>query len=110
MIEVIRAIAAARGSVEELEKIRLEKLARRGGLVKSLLLISVEDVLQDQSNGQAYYNLACIYSLTSRPYHALEALKRAIGIDGKFREKAEKDPDFDPVRKNQPNLYAAVIG
>ncbi len=42
LMEVIRAAAAARGySVEELERVRAEKAAKRGGFEKKLFLIEV---------------------------------------------------------------------
>lgn len=42
LLEVIRAVAAARGSsIEEVEKIRHEKAAKRGGFEKKLLLTEV---------------------------------------------------------------------
>ena len=42
LLEVIRAVAAARGSsIEEVEEIRREKAAKRGGFEKKLLLTEV---------------------------------------------------------------------
>lgn len=44
LLEVIRACAVARGSsVEELERVRKEKAARRGGFEKKILLKEVEE-------------------------------------------------------------------
>lgn len=44
LLEVVRAVAAARGSsIEEVEKIRCEKAAARGGFEKRLLLTEVRD-------------------------------------------------------------------
>ena len=44
LLEVIRAAAAARGySVEELERVRAEKYAKRGGFEKRLLLLEVRE-------------------------------------------------------------------
>ena len=43
LLEVIRAVAAARGSsIEEVEKIRVEKAAKRGGFEKRILLLEVQ--------------------------------------------------------------------
>lgn len=43
LTEVIRAVTVARGySTEELEKVRAEKAAQRGGFEKKLLLLEVE--------------------------------------------------------------------
>ena len=45
LLEVIRAATVARGySIEELEKVRAEKAARRGGFEKKLLL---KEVIED---------------------------------------------------------------
>ena len=44
LLEVIRACAVARGSsVEELERVRKEKAAKRGGFEKKILLKEVEE-------------------------------------------------------------------
>ncbi len=43
LLEVVRAVAAARGSsFEEVEALRREKAARRGGFEKKLLLVEVD--------------------------------------------------------------------
>ncbi len=43
LLEVIRAVAAARGSsIGEVERIRQEKAAERGGFEKRLLLIEAQ--------------------------------------------------------------------
>ncbi len=44
LLEVIRAAAVARGyTLEELERVRAEKAAKRGGFEKKILLIEVKD-------------------------------------------------------------------
>ena len=44
LLEVIRAVIAARGSTyEEVEAIRIEKARQRGGFEKRILLIETED-------------------------------------------------------------------
>ena len=44
LLEVIRAVATARGSsIEEIEKIRVEKAAQRGGFEKRILLLEVQE-------------------------------------------------------------------
>ena len=44
LMEVIRACAVARGyTVEELEQVRAEKAAERGGFVKKILLKEVRE-------------------------------------------------------------------
>ena len=43
LLEVIRAVAAARGSsIEEIENIRSEKAAARGGFKKRIMLLEVQ--------------------------------------------------------------------
>ena len=47
LLEVMRAVAAARGSsMEEVEKIRKEKAAKRGGFEKKILL---EEVVEEEA-------------------------------------------------------------
>ena len=49
-------------------------------------------------NTDAIYDLACISSLLSKPEDSIAYLKRAIELDGKSREKAKRDEDFDNIR------------
>ena len=45
LLEVIRAAAIARGyTIEELEQVRAEKAAKRGGFEKKILLVEVQEV------------------------------------------------------------------
>lgn len=45
MLEVIRAAAIARGyTLEDLERVRAEKAAKRGGFEKKILLVEVQEV------------------------------------------------------------------
>ena len=45
LLEVIRAAAIARGyTLEDLERVRAEKAAKRGGFDKKILLIDVQEV------------------------------------------------------------------
>jgi hypothetical protein len=48
--------------------------------------------------GMLFYNLACCESLTGKPTEALVHLQRAIELSEEFREDAESDSDFDPIR------------
>ena len=44
LLEVMRSVAAARGSsIEEVERIRLDKAAKRGGFEKRILLLEVQE-------------------------------------------------------------------
>jgi tetratricopeptide (TPR) repeat protein len=56
-----------------------------------------------------YYNLACAESLAGRHQEALEHLARAIEMDGKFRDLAAEDSDFDPIRA-RPEFGSLVTG
>lgn len=44
------------------------------------------------------YNLACFESLLGHPDESLRHLKEAIAQDATFREAAQRETDFDPVR------------
>ena len=45
LLEVIRAVAIARGSsIEEIERIRIEKATKRGGFEKRILLLEVQEI------------------------------------------------------------------
>jgi hypothetical protein len=48
-----------------------------------------------------YYNVACCESLAGRTSDAVEHLEQAIRMWEGFREMAEGDSDFDPIR-NEP--------
>ena len=45
-----------------------------------------------------YYNVACCESLAGRTADAIEHLGQAIRMWEGFREMAERDSDFDPIR------------
>jgi tetratricopeptide (TPR) repeat protein len=44
------------------------------------------------------YNLACVESLAGRRVDALLHLGRSIELEPKWRDAAQKDPDFDAIR------------
>jgi tetratricopeptide (TPR) repeat protein len=44
------------------------------------------------------FNLACAESLLGRADDAIDHLRRSIAIDESFRELAQTDSDFDPIR------------
>jgi tetratricopeptide (TPR) repeat protein len=46
-----------------------------------------------------FYNLACFFSLWGKTDKALTYLKKAIGLDEKFREMAKTDEDFNKIKK-----------
>jgi tetratricopeptide (TPR) repeat protein len=55
------------------------------------------------------YNLACAESMDGRTADAVTHLRRAIELDSSFRELAEKDSDFDPIR-DDPEFASTVAG
>ena len=53
------------------------------------------------------FNLACSESLLGRTHDAIEHLELAVASDDGFRELADKDADFDPIR-DDPRFRALV--
>jgi hypothetical protein len=45
-----------------------------------------------------FYNLACCESMTGRTTDAVDHLRRAIEMSEQFRDYAQGDSDFDPIR------------
>lgn len=76
----------------------------------------LEDVLKaDPKNAEAWYNLACIRSVANfRQFsddEVLEPLRKAIELDGTWREYARSDDDFDRFRHAPPcAAYLALTG
>jgi tetratricopeptide (TPR) repeat protein len=56
----------------------------------------------------AYYNLACFYSILGKKDLSLKNLKISITMDSKLKENAKKDKDFDNV-KNLKEFKSLVI-
>jgi hypothetical protein len=54
-----------------------------------------------------YYNVACCESLAGRTADAIEHLGQAIQMWEGFREMAEQDSDFDPIRNE--SAFQALI-
>ena len=52
-----------------------------------------------------HYNLACYHSLAKQTPQALRFLAKAVEMDDHFRELAEREPDFDPIR-NDPGFQS----
>jgi Flp pilus assembly protein TadD len=46
------------------------------------------------------YNLACYWSLAGNARLALQYLAQALSIDPQYRQLAEKESDFDPIRSD----------
>jgi len=58
--------------------------------------------------GNLFYNVACCESLAGRPVDALAHLEQAIALFGGFREMAQGDSDFDPIRAEP--AFAELVG
>ena len=48
----------------------------------------------------ANYNLACYYAVNGAPDDALRYLRRAVNMDGDFRQIAREDEDFQSLHTN----------
>jgi tetratricopeptide (TPR) repeat protein len=64
---------------------------------------------QHPGDGGVLYNLACAESMDGQAADAVAHLRRAIELDSSFRELAENDSDFDPIR-DDPEFASAVAG
>jgi tetratricopeptide (TPR) repeat protein len=64
---------------------------------------------EEPDDAPVLYNLACAESLTGKRDEALQHLRRAIELDSDFRDNAEKDPDFDPIR-DDAGFASAIAG
>jgi uncharacterized Ntn-hydrolase superfamily protein len=61
-------------------------------------------VLESREDPLVLYNLACYESLDGRADEALAHLRRAIELDPSYRDLAENDSDFDPIRERVSEL------
>jgi tetratricopeptide (TPR) repeat protein len=70
----------------------------------------LEELLAETpDDGGVLYNLACAESLLGKRDEALGHLQQAIAQNADFREMAEKDSDFDPIR-DDPGFVSTVAG
>lgn len=54
----------------------------------------------DREQAIIHYNLACYWSLAGNATLALQYLSQAFSIDPQYRQLAEKESDFDPIRSD----------
>jgi tetratricopeptide (TPR) repeat protein len=54
------------------------------------------------------FNLACAESLLGRADDAVDHLSQSIAIEERFRELAQKDSDFDPIRED--SRFKELVG
>ena len=55
---------------------------------------------QDPQQAIIHYNLACYWSLAGNAATALQYLAQSFSMDPQFRQLAEHEPDFDPIRSD----------
>ncbi|HEV8375230.1 MAG TPA: DUF1028 domain-containing protein [Candidatus Polarisedimenticolia bacterium] len=63
--------------------------------------------VKPQDRGDAYYDLACFYSLAKDPQKALENLEKAFPLNPSLKAYSLNDTDLDPLRGN-PRYQAMV--
>ena len=59
--------------------------------------IAILEELKRKERGVLLYNLACSEALSQHKPQAIEALKKALEVNPRFRENAAKDADFDSL-------------
>ncbi|MGE5553606.1 MAG: tetratricopeptide repeat protein [Betaproteobacteria bacterium] len=64
---------------------------------------------EDPQFASAYYNLACLEANAGRRADALDALRKAIGLNAGYREMARQDPDLASLAED-PDFRALVAG
>jgi hypothetical protein len=74
--------------------LRAERWAEAIGLME-------EGLGKNPGNPSILYNLACAESRAGRPLEALTHLQEAVRVRPDLREQARRDPDFDPIRREQ---------
>ena len=73
---------------------------KRSGRLDAAIDALKEALAIDPEQGIIHYNLSCYWSLAGQVSLALHHLERALALDSDFRLKAEREPDFDPIRSN----------
>jgi uncharacterized Ntn-hydrolase superfamily protein len=64
----------------------------------------MHSVLESREDPLVLYNLACYESLDRRADDAVAHLRRAIELDPSYRQLAENDSDFDPIRERLSDI------
>ncbi len=63
-------------------------------------IVTIGEGLRERPGHPAIlYNLACAESLAGRALDAVEHLQEAVRADPQYAERARRDPDFDPIRR-----------
>ncbi len=65
----------------------------------------------DPQQAIVHYNLACYWSLAGNKATALQYLAQSVSMDPQFRQLAEREPDFDPIRSDPgfQNLTSIIV-
>ena len=65
----------------------------------------------DPQQAVIHYNLACYWSLAGNAATALQYLAQSFTMDPQFRQLAEREPDFDPIRSDPgfQNLTSIIV-
>jgi hypothetical protein len=73
--------------------------AMREKRYRDAILTIVEGLRERPGHPALLYNLACAESLAGRPLDAVGHLQDAVRADPRYAERARRDPDFDPIRR-----------
>lgn len=109
-IEPLQAAVAADPSMIE-AWLALGWCFKRSGRLDCAIESLKEALAADPEQGIVHYNLSCYWSLAGKVALALHHLSQALALDAVFRARAEREPDFDPIR-NDPgfqSLTSAVV-
>jgi tetratricopeptide (TPR) repeat protein len=91
-------------SVQAYFKFRLGKLSDAYDAAKE------STARQQEKNGPAHYNAACIAARLGLEDKALDHLRAAIEAAEHYREDAKTDSDFESLRKNRTSAFSALVG
>jgi tetratricopeptide (TPR) repeat protein len=75
-------------------------LFREGRFAEAIQILE-EGLRACPGNAALLYNLACAESRGNRPLDALAHLQAAVDANPEYRLRARRDPDFDPIRREQ---------
>jgi tetratricopeptide (TPR) repeat protein len=78
------------------------------GRYEEALEVFAEGLREHPGNPSLLYNLACAEARASRTEEAISHLREAITAEGRYAERAHKDPDFDAIR-GEPDFPANAV-
>ena len=62
----------------------------------------------DETFGDSYYNKSCVESLKGYKTNAINFLEQAFNLNGKSKNEAKSDTDFDNIRESK--YFKELIG